>query len=41
MYTDSKDLNDGKVNGNTGYGNLKSNWNNKDITSAGIAAYLD
>ena len=41
MYTDSKDLNDGKVNGNTGYGNPKSNWNNKDITSAGIAAYLD
>ena len=41
MYTDSKDLNDGKVIGNSGYGNLKSNWNNKDITSAGIAAYLD
>lgn len=38
MYTDSKDLNDGK-NGNGK--NLKAGWNDTDRTSAQIGELLD
>ena len=41
MYTDSKDLGDGKIDGKNVGKNLKSNWNKTSMTSAKIADFLD
>ena len=41
MYTDSKDLGDGKIDGKNVGKNLKSNWNKTSMTSGKIADFLD